>query len=521
MDGAVDFHVKNTFIEVDDTDPDSVFGRTESESPTLRSQTDPTGRNVTGGMPMRPIKIASPSFVSAQPGETGLDPLTSGFDLNGVVEEEYDDDSDDEPLAKTERYVGIGTPARPDSEPATVALLSALAPSSSTGDAALMASAQANSVAAAKPVGSPSTLRDLGVGATYSSADSSGLRVKNTFIDIGDRTDSLGRTQSNETDPLARTQSDPTGQNLSLPNRPKRPPGEAIQEAPAGAEVDEDENEENEDAESDDDGLCRTNTYDASATSSTALAAPAYPTFIPGMGQFGGYAMQQPWGVMPFMAYDPAWMQPEGKDSQTEQGMCYPLGEGPPLGMLHNFHKESHGFGTLSSDLRQFTKGQDYEGRLSVVSESQVHRDGIQRYMVQFTAGQLSKADGIGFVFASRLPCAKNIQKIVSIFANQRGQICMRVFGDIVRASAHVRPFKIGDWIEMAVDLENFVAYFNIWPSNPMGWPMPGRPESHAEFHYGKKLTKASQQAPKPVKPNVGHFACVIQNVGVTVAWGS
>ncbi|CAJ1335174.1 unnamed protein product [Effrenium voratum] len=193
----------------------------------------------------------------------------------------------------------------------------------------------------------------------------------------------------------------------------------------------------------------------------------------------------------------------------------------PPFGMLHSFHKEVRGFGVASNDLRQFTKGQDYEGRLSVISGSEVQRGGVQRYLMQFSDGELTKADGVGFVFASRVPCAKNIQKIVSVFVNQRGRICMRVFGDILKAKKHVRALQVGDWIEMAIDLENSTATFKVWPYEMVASGYMTEPESCAEFHYGKRLAQANQLSAKPVKLNVGHFACVIQNVGVTVSMGS
>merc|ERR1740121_1542281 len=78
-------------------------------------------------------------------------------------------------------------------------------------------------------------------------------------------------------------------------------------------------------------------------------------------------------------------------------GAFAPLGEEaelPPVGALHCFHTESHGFGTVTPDLRQFRKGVGYEGRLSVLSEAQVHRGGRHRYLLQFTYGPLGKADG-------------------------------------------------------------------------------------------------------------------------------
>merc|ERR1719188_2082748 len=200
-----------------------------------------------------------------------------------------------------------------------------------------------------------------------------------------------------------------------------------------------------------------------------------------------------------------------------------PPADGPPLGSLHCFHREAAGFGAVSPDFRVFTKGPAFAGRLSVVSEGEVHMGGVHRYLVQFTSGELSRADGVGFVFASQLPCPKNIQRICSIFVNQRGMICMRIFGDVIKAPAHVKPLKIGDWIEMAIDLESRVANFNIWVPDPTTWlPTPGvPPKSSAEFRFGKKFNRAGQAGDKPLRLNTGYFACVVQNVNLTVTFGS
>ncbi|OLQ07836.1 hypothetical protein AK812_SmicGene8705 [Symbiodinium microadriaticum] len=156
---------------------------------------------------------------------------------------------------------------------------------------------------------------------------------------------------------------------------------------------------------------------------------------------------------------------------------------------------ETKGMGIVQPDFRQFTKV-GYEGRLSVVSESQVHQDGLQRYLVQFTSGELSRADGVGFVFSQRLPCAKNIQRIVSIFVNQRGRICMRAFAELERASAFVKPLELGDCVEMAIDLTNQVCCFNIWECTDSGWPdLTGKPASSAELNFGARMSSLSQGA--------------------------
>jgi len=198
------------------------------------------------------------------------------------------------------------------------------------------------------------------------------------------------------------------------------------------------------------------------------------------------------------------------------------MGRIPPFGNLHSFHPETRDMGEASADMRCFTKV-GYEGRLSVVSESRVHNGGVQRYLVQFKSGELSRADGVGFIFSTRLPCPKNIQRIVSIFVNQRGRVCMRVFAEIARASAYVKPLELGDWVEMIVDLENRVASFNIWQLPSNSWPPhPGiEPVSSTEFRFGDKLGKMNQTGAKAVKLHVGHLACVVKNVGVTVVIGS
>lgn len=260
------------------------------------------------------------------------------------------------------------------------------------------------------------------------------------------------------------------------------------------------------------------------------------PAYVGASGMPGLGGMMWPY-MMPPAMFDPSMMytmmQPKGKGkgksadgyeasaSSAYRPQVPALGTAPALGFTHCFHQETRNMGTITPDFRQFTKV-GYEGRLSVVSESVVHDEGKQRYLVQFAGGELSRADGVGFVFSPRLPCAKNIQRIVSIFVNQRGRICMRVFADIIRASAFIKPLEIGDWVEMSIDLENKVATFNVWPPSPNGWPLMGvQPSSTAEFPYGNRLGKLNQAGAKPVNLTTGHLACVVKNVGVTIILGS
>jgi len=199
-------------------------------------------------------------------------------------------------------------------------------------------------------------------------------------------------------------------------------------------------------------------------------------------------------------------------------GCCGEATPSPEGGFVHSFHREVHAMGSVSEDFRRFTK-EGYEGRLSVVSESRVHDGGVHRYLVQFASGNLSKADGVGFVFSPTLPCKKNIQRIVSVFINQRGRICMRVCEDILRASARVRALKCGDWVEMIMDLDRHTVSFSIWPDvSTIGTASPV-----AEFDFGRRLEAFYGKHHSKNVPDLstGHLACVIKNEGVTVVLGS
>merc|ERR1711998_270747 len=112
----------------------------------------------------------------------------------------------------------------------------------------------------------------------------------------------------------------------------------------------------------------------------------------------------------------------------------------------------------------------------------------------------------------------------MAIFVNQRGRICLRMFDEIIPAPACVKPLEIGDWVEMAIDLEKQVATFNVWAraglANPFMLPQ-GQPTSTAEFPYGMWAIWSSKQnannakGQKPVDMTIGHLACVVKNQGV------
>mmetsp|Transcript_87005 Transcript_87005/g.241290 ORF Transcript_87005/g.241290 Transcript_87005/m.241290 type:complete len:291 (-) Transcript_87005:304-1176(-) len=186
---------------------------------------------------------------------------------------------------------------------------------------------------------------------------------------------------------------------------------------------------------------------------------------------------------------------------------------GPPLGSLHRFHVETAETGMLSADGRKFTK-EHFQGRLSVLTEDKVHSHGILKYALRFTGGELSSADGVGFIFSNKLPCPKNIQRIVSIFANRTGRICVRAHAEVVRSDIGVKPLDIGDWVAVTVDLERQEADFAVWPAD-------GGPSSSASINFGVALKSLKKRIPALVPLACGYFACVVKHHGVSVELGS
>jgi len=189
-----------------------------------------------------------------------------------------------------------------------------------------------------------------------------------------------------------------------------------------------------------------------------------------------------------------------------------PMPVGPPLGNRHRFHMETNKWGSLVDDGRCFTKTL-FDGRLSVVTEGEVHSRGLLQYAACFQEGELSSADGLGFVFSRRLPCPKNIQKIVSIFVNRSGRICLRAHTKVVRFDAGVKRLEVGDWVSVTIDLRECTAEFTVWPAKK------GEAPTSACLAYGFALqTNVVSTADVP---SCGYFACVVKNVGVSVCLGS
>ncbi|CAK8989475.1 Uncharacterized protein SCF082_LOCUS1826, partial [Durusdinium trenchii] len=187
--------------------------------------------------------------------------------------------------------------------------------------------------------------------------------------------------------------------------------------------------------------------------------------------------------------------------------------QGPAFGCAHRFHPKNSSMGVLSADARSFTKRYN-KGRLSIISENKVHFKGTVRYAVQFTEGELCSADGVGFILSSDLPCTRNIQKIISIFVNRTGRICVRVHDEVERCPQHVKCLEIGDWLEVAADLEQQTVSFTVWPQD-------NSEPSSATVHFKEILQEARGRLHGVPRNPCGFLAVVMKHLGVSVKLAS
>jgi len=189
--------------------------------------------------------------------------------------------------------------------------------------------------------------------------------------------------------------------------------------------------------------------------------------------------------------------------------------EVPPISPLPGascFHMKTAQLGQLSPDRRSFTKTKS-KGRLSIASTDRLYNCGVARYCVQFVSGELSNADGVGIVFSSQLPCPQNIQRIISIFANRTGRICMRADADVERSHVNIKAMELGDWLEVVCDFDHRKVTFSVWPAD-------GGNVSSATVDFSgasDRFRRLSAQVPSCA---AGYLAVVLKHPGLTVTLG-
>lgn len=191
---------------------------------------------------------------------------------------------------------------------------------------------------------------------------------------------------------------------------------------------------------------------------------------------------------------------------------------GPPLEPNFSNHHAFAGQCWRSGILtlgRRFTKV--VTDRFStVVVEDSVHFGGTVKYLVQFTHGSMSSANGVGFTFADDLKETCDIRSLTSIFLNKHGYVCFRTRNIITKLSDHVKTLEIGDWIELFVDLNYGVARFTVYPHFRDG--VKSLTTNFAERIRG--IEKAARLSPA-IDLTRGCLSCVVRHASTSLTLGS
>lgn len=139
------------------------------------------------------------------------------------------------------------------------------------------------------------------------------------------------------------------------------------------------------------------------------------------------------------------------------------------------WHASANSVGTLSVDGHVFTKrdvgskkvimsnrGVPVElSTIRMVYDTTLRRGGTHRYNYQILEGELGAADGAGFVFDKQVRRC-NIQKMRSVFLNQRGCICLRDNGQVCKLQAQLPPLAVGMRLTLHIDLDTLAVQFAV-----------------------------------------------------------
>eukprot|EP00435_Cladocopium_sp_Y103_P022993 s1193_g5.t1 len=165
-------------------------------------------------------------------------------------------------------------------------------------------------------------------------------------------------------------------------------------------------------------------------------------------------------------------------------------------GKAEAFSEDREGIGSCGEggvgrkDCRSFTKRQR----------------GSERYVIAFTAGELSRADGVGIIFSLRLPRSSDIQKIISVFLNRTGRICSRINQRVTRIASSLPQIEVGDILEVVNNLDMNSLTFTVWTK--------AGHEFTAAISYSEVAIAMGYEG----RPVPGHLAVVVKNPGVSVS---
>eukprot|EP00443_Scrippsiella_acuminata_P008010 CAMPEP_0115195068 /NCGR_PEP_ID=MMETSP0270-20121206/14391_1 /TAXON_ID=71861 /ORGANISM="Scrippsiella trochoidea, Strain CCMP3099" /LENGTH=490 /DNA_ID=CAMNT_0002608381 /DNA_START=43 /DNA_END=1512 /DNA_ORIENTATION=- len=168
----------------------------------------------------------------------------------------------------------------------------------------------------------------------------------------------------------------------------------------------------------------------------------------------------------------------------------WPAGASPPItgsnevgfqasqSLAPKWHSSALTAGSLSEDGHVFAKTHAGPQKnhsngmklssLCMLFERTLRVGGVHRYRYTILGGSVGAADGVGFVFDSRIR-RTNIQKMRSIFLNKHGQVCIRNLDRITKLPCSLPKLSEGVSIFLTVDLDKSAACFRM--DDPCGQP--------------------------------------------------
>eukprot|EP00746_Dinoflagellata_sp_MGD_P163511 gnl/MRDRNA2_/MRDRNA2_91591_c0_seq1.p1 gnl/MRDRNA2_/MRDRNA2_91591_c0~~gnl/MRDRNA2_/MRDRNA2_91591_c0_seq1.p1 ORF type:complete len:375 (-),score=66.13 gnl/MRDRNA2_/MRDRNA2_91591_c0_seq1:314-1438(-) len=98
---------------------------------------------------------------------------------------------------------------------------------------------------------------------------------------------------------------------------------------------------------------------------------------------------------------------------------------------------------------------------LCMIFDQTLVTGGSHTYHFSVMGGSVSAADGIGFVFDSKIQ-RNNIQRMRSVFLNKHGHVCLRNLGQIMKLKGLLPELAVGSRITLRVDLDHATAQFKM-----------------------------------------------------------
>eukprot|EP00927_Polykrikos_kofoidii_P033989 TRINITY_DN28835_c0_g1_i2.p1 TRINITY_DN28835_c0_g1~~TRINITY_DN28835_c0_g1_i2.p1 ORF type:complete len:412 (-),score=53.81 TRINITY_DN28835_c0_g1_i2:188-1423(-) len=170
----------------------------------------------------------------------------------------------------------------------------------------------------------------------------------------------------------------------------------------------------------------------------------------------------------------PEWLSSEALATSPD----WSFGEVAASTPAPRWHNSALSAGILSEDGHVLTKALAGPQRshsngmtlssLCMLFERDLRVGGLHRYTYTILEGSVGAADGIGFVFDSRIR-RTNIQRMRSVFLNKHGQVCIRNMNSITKFPCSLPKITEGVCVHLTVDLVRSAATFTMddqWGKN-------------------------------------------------------